>query len=216
MPPETSEIKKAVEKALGDKKERKFTESFDLHIGLKGVDLKDPSKRFRVEVLLPHKLTKDVRLCVIADEATLTKAKAAGVKNTLNETQLEELVRNPSEAKTFIDGIDYFLAIPQMMATVGRLLGRFLGPAGKMPAVMPPQADVNDFVTRYGRTCRVRLRQNPVIHTRVAMEDMSIDQIVDNVRTILSEVENRMEQGANNIRNMFVKTTMGPAIKIGV
>ena len=81
---------------------------------------------------------------------------------------------------------------------------------------MPPQADVNDFVTRYGRTCRVRLRQNPVIHTRVAMEDMSIDQIVDNVRTILSEVENRMEQGANNIRNMFVKTTMGPAIKIGV
>jgi large subunit ribosomal protein L1 len=211
MPPETSEIKKAVEKALGDKKERKFTESFDLHIGLKGVDLKDPSKRFRVEVLLPHKLTKDVRLCVIADEATLTKAKTAGVKNTLNETELEDLVRNPSEAKTFIDGIDYFLAIPQMMATVGRLLGRFLGPAGKMPAVMPPQADVNDFVTRYGRTCRVRLRQNPV-----AMEDMSIDQIVDNVRTILSEVENRMEQGANNIRNMFVKTTMGPAIKIGV
>ena len=46
------------------------------------------------------------------------------------------------------------------------------------------------------------------------MEDVSIDQIVDNVRTILSEVENRMEQGANNIRNMFVKTTMGPAIKI--
>jgi len=199
MPHETIEIKEAVEKALADKKERKFVESFDLHIGLKGVDLKDPSKRFRAEVLLPHKLTKDVRLCVIGDEAIVARAKEAGVKNTLSESDIEEMARNPSETKTFIDGIDYFLAIPQLMATVGKLLGRFLGPAGKMPAVMPPQADIGDFVTRYGRTCRIRLRQNPVIHARVAMEDMEVDQIVENVRTILTEVENRMEQGQNNV-----------------
>ncbi|MHA2502922.1 MAG: 50S ribosomal protein L1, partial [Candidatus Kariarchaeaceae archaeon] len=100
------------------------------------------------------------------------------------------------------------------MATVGKLWGRFLGPSGKMPSVMPPNADINSFVTRYGRTCRIRLRQNPVIHARVATEDMGVDEIASNVRTILSEVENRLEQGQNNIKSAFVKTTMGPAVRI--
>jgi len=215
MPPTKKEIKESVEKALNEKKDRNFKESFDLHIGLKGVDLKDPSKRFRAEILLPHKLNKPVKLCVIGDEAFVNRAKEAGIEHTRTEDQLEEMARNPSETKTFIDNIDYFLALPQMMATVGRLLGRFLGPAGKMPAVVPPAADLSDFVTRYGRTCRVRLRQNPVIHARVATEDMDVDEITDNVRTILTEVENRLEQGPNNVKNAFVKTTMGPAIKIG-
>jgi len=125
------------------------------------------------------------------------------------------MARNPSETKTFIDNIDYFLAIPQMMATVGKLLGRFLGPAGKMPAVMPPQADIEGFVTRYGRTCRLRLRQNPVIHCRIATEDMSEEDIAANVRTILTDVENRLEQGANNVKHVHIKTTMGPAVLIG-
>ncbi len=214
MPPEDNVIIQAIEKALADKKERKFKESVDLHIGLQGVDLKDPSKRFRVEVLLPHKLNKTVRLCVIGDDSVIDKAKEAGVEFTLNETDLEEMVRDASATKTYIDGIDYFLAIPQLMATVGKLWGRFLGPSGKMPSVMPPNADINSFVTRYGRTCRIRLRQNPVIHARVATEDMGVDEIASNVRTILSEVENRLEQGQNNIKSAFVKTTMGPAVRI--
>ena len=214
MPPEQKVITQAIEKALADKKERKFKESIDLHIGLKGVDLKDPSKRFRVEVLLPHKLNKVVRLCVIGDESIIDKAKEAGVEFTLNESDLEEMIRDPGSTKTFIDGIDYFLAIPQLMASVGRLWGRFLGPSGKMPSVMPPNADIVGFVTRYGRTCRVRLRQNPVIHARVATEDMKVEEIADNVRTILTEIETRLDQGQNNIKTAYVKTTMGPAVRI--
>jgi len=75
MPPEESVILEAIRKALSEKKDRNFKESVDLHIGLKGIDLKDPSKRFRAEILLPHKLNKPVRLCVIGDEAIATRAR---------------------------------------------------------------------------------------------------------------------------------------------
>lgn len=212
---EKSQILEAVSRVKADSKSRKFTQSVDLAISLRDVNLKDPSKRFRAEILIPHALSKQVNLCVIGDEAIVAQAQEANVKFTLTSFEVENLAKNAKEAKAYIDQVDYFLAIPQMMADVGKLLGRFLGPAGKMPTVLPPNAPIETFVTRLGRTVRIRLRQNPVLHCRVATEDMDDDQIAENIETILHEVENRLENGANNISKVIVKTTMGPAITIG-
>ncbi|MHA2252280.1 MAG: 50S ribosomal protein L1 [Candidatus Kariarchaeaceae archaeon] len=213
---EPDQILKAVRTAKSSSKERKFTQSFDLAISLRDVNLKDPSKRFRVEVLLPHPLKKDTNICIIGDPALISKAEEAGITNTLTEDQIDQLARNPKDAKSFINTIDYFLALPQMMALVGKTLGRYLGPVGKMPSVLPPNANILDFKTRYNRTCRIRVRQNPVIHCRVATEDMEDDQIVSNIQAIFSEIENRLEQGPQNIKKAHIKTTMGPAVEIGV
>ncbi len=212
---ESKQILEAVRKVKSSSKERKFIQSIDLAISLRDVNLKDPSKRFRVEVLLPHPLNKDTNICVIGDAALISKAEDAGIKHTLNEDQIDQLARNANDAKIFINTIDYFLAIPQMMALIGKTLGRYLGPAGKMPSVLPPNANLENFVARYNRTCRIRLRQNPVIQCRVATEDMNDEEITENVRTIITEIENRLEQGLQNIKHAHIKTTMGPVITIG-
>lgn len=212
---EKEQIVKAITELRSKAKERKFIQSIDLAIGIKDVNLKDPAKRFRGEIIIPHGINKPVALCVIGTEDIINKAKEAGVKYTLNEEEIEHFTRNPLEAKSFVSGIDYFLSIPQMMASVGKNLGRFLGPAGKMPSVLPPGADIAVFAARYNKTVRIRLRQNPVIHCRVASENMSDDEIIANVEAVLSDVEHRLENGANNIKHVFVKTTMGPPIRIG-
>jgi large subunit ribosomal protein L1 len=212
---EKSQILEAVSRVRAESKGRKFTQSIDLAISLRDVNLKDPSKRFRAEILIPYQLSKQVNLCVIGDDAIVAQAQEAGVKFTLTELEVENLAKNAKEAKSYIDKVDYFIAIPQLMANVGKLLGRFLGPAGKMPTVLPPNAPIDSFVTRLGRTVRLRLRQNPVLHCRAATEDMDDDQIAENILTILNEVEHRLENGANNISKVIVKSTMGPAIKIG-
>ncbi|MHA2091178.1 MAG: 50S ribosomal protein L1 [Candidatus Kariarchaeaceae archaeon] len=212
---ETNKILEAVRKAKSSSKQRKFNQSIDLAVSLRDVNLKDPAKRFRAEVLLPHALNKEINICVIGDAALLTKAQEAGIKFTLDESQIDQLARNPKEAKSFIEEIDYFLALPQMMALVGKSLGRYLGPAGKMPSILPPNTNLDDSVTRYNRTCRIRLRENPVLHCRVATEDMTDDEIVDNVKSIMTEIEGRLEQGPQNIKKTHIKTTMGPPILIG-
>ncbi|MHA2171416.1 MAG: 50S ribosomal protein L1 [Candidatus Kariarchaeaceae archaeon] len=212
---ETNKILEAVRKAKSSSKQRKFNQSIDLAISLRDVNLKDPAKRFRAEVLLPHALNKEINICVIGDAALLTKAQEAGIKFTLDEPQIDQLARNQKEAKSFIEQIDYFLALPQMMALVGKSLGRYLGPAGKMPSILPPNANLDDSITRYNRTCRIRLRENPVLHCRVATEDMTDDEIVDNVKSIMTEIEGRLEQGPQNIKKTYIKTTMGPPILIG-
>lgn len=211
---DNTNIQTALDTVRKESKQRKFTQSIDLSISLRDVNLNDPTKRFRAEVLLPNVISEEIQICVIGDADVISRAKTAGINNTLDEIQVENLGKNIKEAKIYIDNIDYFLAIPQMMANVGRYLGRILGPSGKMPTVLPPNAKLGDFVTRYSRTCKIRLRQNPVIHCKVANEGMNDEQIVANARTVLNEIENRLDQGANNIRRAHLKTTMGPAVEI--
>ena len=105
---ETNQILEAVRKAKSGSKKRKFNQSIDLAISLRDVNLKDPAKRFRVEVLLPHALNKEIHICVIGDAALLARAQEAGIKFTLDEAQIDQLARNPKEAKSFIQQIDYF------------------------------------------------------------------------------------------------------------
>jgi large subunit ribosomal protein L1 len=207
------DIVASVSQAKASKK-RKFTQSIDLSIALRDVNLKDPSKRFKADILVPHAITDNVTVCVIGDGDVISRAQEAGANYTLDADQLEEYAKNPAEAKSFIAQVDYFLAIPQLMATVAKNLGRFLGPAGKMPTVLPPNAPLDNFLGRYSRIVSIRLRQNPVINCKVAHEGLSDDEIADNVMSVLSEVEKNLDSGFNNVSKAYVKTTMGPAIEL--
>ncbi|MHA2032525.1 MAG: 50S ribosomal protein L1, partial [Candidatus Kariarchaeaceae archaeon] len=68
-------ITEAVRKAKSSAKKRKFNQSIDIAVALRDVNLKDPSKRFRVEVLLPHVISPDIKLCVIGDAMIISRAK---------------------------------------------------------------------------------------------------------------------------------------------
>ncbi len=107
-------IVEAVRKAKTAKK-RKFRQSIDLAIALRDVNLKDPSKRFSVEVLLPHVITPDIKLCVIGDAAIIKNAEDNNIGFTLDQEGVESLAKDPKQAKEYINNIDYFLAIPQLM-----------------------------------------------------------------------------------------------------
>ncbi len=196
-------------------KERKFVESVDISIGLKDVNLKDPSKRFRAEIVLPHKPNKAARIAVVGTTDILERVKELNVQQMLSDTDVENIAKDPKAAKGFVKDIDYVLAIPQMMAIVGKNLGRFLGPVGKTPSVLPPNAEFESFLDRYQRICKLRLRQNPVIHARVATRDMENNDIAENVEVVLRELEKRLDNGPHNIKHVHIKTTMGPAVEIG-
>jgi large subunit ribosomal protein L1 len=43
---------------------------------------------------------------------------------------------------------------------------------------------------------------------------MENEAIRDNAVAVLRNVESKLEKGENNIRSVYIKTTMGPAIKV--
>ncbi len=208
-------LRKAIQQAIESAPKRKFLETVELAINLKDIDLRDPAKRFNTQVLLPHKPSKDVSVALIGDDAMLQQAKDAGFAELISKEDLEQFIRDPKAARKVAKKNDYFISLAPLMPLVGRSLGRFLGPRGKMPTPIPPNANPTDFLNRFSRTVLLRLRQNPVIHARIGTVDQPVEDLVENAKSVLAEVERRLEQGERNIKSIYVKTTMGPAVKVG-
>jgi len=208
------ELKIAIEKMKKDSPARKFVESVDIAINLKDINLQDPSKRFQMDVRLPHPLEKDVKICVLGEGSHLVDAESAGAARIINKDELDNISREPKIAKKLAQQYDFFIATASLMPTIGRSLGKFLGPHGKMPRPLPPTAPIGPLINDFQTTIQVRLRQSPVIHARIATIAMENDSIVENALAVVRNVENRLEKGENNIRTIYIKTTMGPAIKV--
>ena len=55
----------------------------------------------------------------------------------------------------------------------------------------------------------------PVVHTVVGKEDMSDEEIVDNMLVVYESVRETLPQKKQNIKNIYLKMTMGTPVKIG-
>ena len=100
------------------------------------------------------------------------------------------------------------------MPLIGRYLGQALGSRGKMPRPFPPQADLSAIVNQYHRTVRIKMRNTPTFHVKVGHVKMSDREITDNIVAVLNFVESK--GFTERIRNVAVKTTMGPTIVISI
>ena len=86
----TQDIVNAVKEAKEQSKPRNFTESVDIIINIRDLDVKKPENRFNEEVTLPKGRGKDVKIGVIADGELIVQAKDAGLDVVINKVDLEE------------------------------------------------------------------------------------------------------------------------------
>ncbi len=204
----------AVKEAKARAKPRNFTQTVEMAVNLKDIDLRKPENRFKLEVVLPNGRGKDPKIAVIADGAVAEAAKKLGL-DVISGEQLEELAKNPREARKLAKNYDFFIAAAPLMPKIGRYLGRYLGPRNKMPQVVPPtMTNLEPIVARLKRTVRVQLKNNPVVHARIGTEDMDDEKLAENAEAILNAIINKLERGENQVKSVHLKTTMGPAVKV--
>lgn len=208
-------IEEAVSRALEDAPPRNFTETVDLAINLRDIDLNDPSNRVDESVVLPSGTGQETRIVVFATGETAVRAEDVA-DEVLGPDELEELGDDDDEAKDLADDTDFFIAEAAMMQDIGRYLGTVLGPRGKMPTPLQPDDDVVETVERMKNTVQLRSRERRTFHTRVGAQDMSAEDVSDNIDVILRRLEADLEKGPLNIDSIFVKTTMGPAVEVPV
>lgn len=193
---------------------RNFKQSIELIVNLRDVDLKKPENRIRETVLLPYEIPdRKVKIFVAAERDVAIKAREAGADLVLGRTELEQLSGNKKELKKIAREYDFFLAQPDLMPVVGRILGPYLGPRGKAPEVLPPNANITDIISRLRKSIRIRLKDQPVIGTIVGKEGMSHEQIAENIKAVLSALEKRFKF-PQNFKSIYIKGTMSEPIKI--
>jgi large subunit ribosomal protein L1 len=100
------------------------------------------------------------------------------------------------------------------MALVGRTLGPVLGPRGKMPMPVEPNADIAALLEKHRKTVVVRMRNQPIIQVSVGSESMSDDELFDNIQAVLRVLEGKLKRGLKNVKLVFLKTSMGEPVKI--
>ena len=206
-------IEDAVSRALAEAPERNFHETVDLAINLRDLDLDDPNNRVDESIVLPSGTGQDTRIVVFAEGETALRAEDVA-DEVLDSDGLEDLGDDDDAAKDLADETDFFIAEANMMQDIGRYLGTVLGPRGKMPTPLQPDDDVVETVNRMKNTVQVRSRDRRTFHTRVGVEDMSADEISDNIDVILRRLFTDLEKGPQNIDAVYVKTTMGPAVEV--
>lgn len=210
---------KTVVSALKEVKEkagkRNFIQSVELIVTLQDIDMKAPEGRLQENVELPHPpLGKPNKICVIATGELALRAKRANADLVIGREELEALAGRKKETRKIANEYDFFLAEAPLMPLVGKVFGAALGPRGKMPIPVPPTADIESLLDKYRKTVVIRMRNQPVIQCRVGTENMSDEELVENIQAILKVVEGKMKRGTKNIKSIHVKTTMGAPVKI--
>jgi large subunit ribosomal protein L1 len=231
---DNKEIEVAVDKAIelsirkkedSKDKVRKFDESIDLIVNLKGLNLKDPKNRIDEEFVLPHKILfdKKVPACFIASGDMQLNAKKLGYE-VLDEEALEEFDKSSKkEKKKLVKKYKFFITEQNLMRSVARYLARFLGPLGKMPKPSPKgygiireQDNLEDILERHRRIVKIRMRQQPLIQLKVGKKSMDINQIAENVESVVKHIAEQLPSKWNSVKSIYIKTSMGKPVKVGV
>ena len=189
----------------------KFDGTVEAHLRL-GVDPRHADQQVRGTVVLPAGTGKSVRVVVFAQGDKAREAQAAGA----DRVGADDLARDIEGG--WLD-FDVAVATPDMMGIVGRL-GRVLGPRGLMPNARA--GTVTFDLTRTLRDIkagRVEFRTERtvgLIHVPMGKVSFSEDQLMDNLRALVTAIVNAKPSGAKGtyVRAMHLTSTMGPGVRL--
>ncbi len=201
----------ALKKALEDKGKKKFSQSVELIVNIRGIDFTKSENRLNLDILLPKgKGGKELKVAVIADEALANDARKAGADLIIPPATIPQWAAK----EKLVELADNYmlLAQPNLMGQVAKSLGQYLGPRGKLPR--PLVGNIAPLIGSAKKSIRIvsRGKYLPVAQAFVGTEAMSEDDLMENIETVYEAVKNKVNE--SSIKSAYVKLTMGRPARI--
>ncbi|HUJ84553.1 MAG TPA: 50S ribosomal protein L1 [Candidatus Acidoferrales bacterium] len=214
MPLDNKTISEAIKQAKTKSGDKKFNQTVDLILDITEIDMKSPEGKIQEIVELPHETGKPNKVCVIASGEFAFKARNAEADYVVERADLDQLNGKKKELRKLAEGYDVFISEAPLMPLVGRILGPVLGPRGKMPIPVAPNADIAALIKKHRKTVVVRMRNQPTIQVSVGSQQMKDEDLVENTMTVLRVLDGKLKRGLKNVKFAFIKTSMGEPVKI--
>ena len=208
------EFVKMVKESREKSKKRNFNQSFEIIVTLCDIDVKKQDFNISETVYLAHKFTKKPGICVFAGGDMALKAKRSKADRVIEPEELEKNASDKRQLRKIAKGYSFFLSETTLMPKIGKILGQFLGPKGKMPAPVPPNAPVENMVERFISAVRIRSRGQLAVTGKVGDESMNDEAVAENAVIILNAIEKKLPSGNNNIDKVMLKLTMAEPVTI--
>lgn len=187
----------------------KFNETVEIHIRL-GVDPKKSDQNVRGTVNLPHGTGRTVRVIAFAKGDNAKAAQEAGADIVGDQDLIDKLKAGFTE-------FDVAVATPDMMAQVGKELGRIL--AQKMPN--PKAGTVSANIAGAIRDIKAgkveyRLDKAAIIHTIVGKAQFDEQQLLENLSALLDAIVRAKPAASKGtyLKSVTLTSTMGPGVKV--
>ncbi|HLD15432.1 MAG TPA: 50S ribosomal protein L1 [Candidatus Nanoarchaeia archaeon] len=195
---------------------KKFPQTFDIVINLRGLDLKKDSDKISVFQILPFGRGKKISIGAFVDQALLTSAKATC---DVVVTKEDFAKYKKKEAKNLASQCDFFIAQASLMPQIAATFGRYFGPRGKMPnpkagCVVPPTMDLKTTVDRLQKTVKLETKNESVVRAPIGIETMKDEEIAENAMAIYNTIIHALPQEKNNLKSILLKLTMSPSVNL--
>ena len=203
----TMELKEALNE-LRKLEKRKFAQSIDLLISLKGIDVKKDN--IATIVTVPNKI-KDKKVCGFLTKRT-------PVVDTVTNLEFPKY-KDKKELKKLVKNYDFFIAAAPLMPSVATTFGKVLGPTGKMPSpqlgVLPNEDEkaISALLERIEKAVKIRVKE-AAVKVSVGNESMTDEQIMANVMAIYNGLVNVLPIKKDNVKKVLIKLTMSKPLKV--
>ncbi|MBI2139677.1 50S ribosomal protein L1 [Candidatus Woesearchaeota archaeon] len=211
------ELIKKIQKARADSPQRKFSQIFDLIVNLKDIDLKKTEQIINVFVTLPHSRGKKMKICALVGPEMMEQAKSV----CDGQVSLDDFgkFQQKKDIRKLAQSYDFFIAQATIMPKIATAFGKVFGPKGKMPnpkagCVVPPNANLKPLYDKLQKTIRLQTKNDPIIMVPVGSEKMGDAEIADNILAAYEGLVHQLSKGAEQVRNAFVKLTMGKSAQL--
>jgi large subunit ribosomal protein L1 len=212
----TQQLAELAKKGKSQSKERKFTQSVEVILTLKELDPKKTDLNINEIVYLPHPASKNAKVCFIGSGDLALRAKTAKADLVMDPSQLENYAGSKKDAKKLARSYDFFLADTALMPRIGKVLGQALGPKGKIPTPVPPNASVETMINRMRTAVRVRSRGSLGVMAKAGDSTLSEPDLAENIQAVVAAVTKKLPNGDKNVKTLMVKTAMGKPAKQAV
>lgn len=206
-----TKLRDAIAKVLEDKGKKKFAQSAEIILNMRGIDFSKSENRLNLEVPLPKgKGGKEHKIAIIADESLAAECKKANPDLVISPPDMGSWAtkeRLKELTKKYV-----LLVQPNLMAQAAKFFGQYMGPRGKQPR--PLFGNPTEIIGRTRKTIRLisKGRYLPVTQAFIGTENMSQEDLIENADAVYEAVKAKITE--SSIKSVYVKLTMGKPVRV--
>lgn len=194
-------------------KQRKFLETIELQVALKNYDA-SKDKRFSGTFKLPEQPRPSLKICMLANEAHAEQCKEIGL-DFLTVADLKKFNKDKKVIKNKLASkYDAFLASDSLIKQLPRLLGPSLSRAGKFPTRVMSGENPAAKIDEVKSTIKFQLKKVLCMSLAIGNVGMDDQAVSVNVQLAVNFLISLLKKGWQNIKVLYIKSSMGPCFPI--
>lgn len=187
----------------------KFDETIEIHVRL-GIDPRKSDQTVRGTTVLPNGTGKTPTVIVFTKGDKIAACEEAGA----DMAGADELIQ---KVKDGFSDFDIAVASPDMMGSVGKNLGRVLGPKMPNPRAGTVTPDPAKAVAELkSGKIQYRADKTGIVHSAVGKVSFEQAKIIENLKVLLEALVKAKPSASKGtyLRSITLTSTMGPGIKV--